>query len=204
VTLRAVAIRGSSLTSAISRSISRLQAGQDLPALARLFLSPFPPRRRHDVEAITTVALAEDDFARLEMLAAEARRLFVLSWDDVRWQHQIEEPVGGDPELRSKPGTSLDRSRAREPGDKAGEFESEDVGDGGPMSEPGKFSARLECERPLRLSAQCGDEVPRQARRLPGWRAGPSAQMAVRSCHPRSTRIADRPHTRVVEHLQNS
>src|SRR5919109_745798 len=70
------------------------------------------------------------------------------------------------------------------------------------MSEPGKLSARLERKRPLRFSAQCGYEVPRQACALPYSVLGRRRRWLSRLAVDDPRTIADSPHTRIVRYFQ--
>src|SRR5262249_28751833 len=56
-----------------------------------------------DIHAITQVTLLEDDVAGLEMLVADARLKGCPGLRQLRWEEQMEEPVGGDPGLAIEP-----------------------------------------------------------------------------------------------------
>ena len=55
-----------------------------------------------EVNAVTQVTLLEDDIARLEMLIPDAGFKGDLCLRQLRREQQMEEPVGGDPNLAVK------------------------------------------------------------------------------------------------------
>src|SRR5919109_867101 len=127
----------------------------------------------------------------------------VLSWTMSGGRSRSRNQSLATRSLRSKPGSFVRYSaRHSNQATKPDTLNPRMSATADPMSEPGKFSERLERERPLRFSAQCGDEVPRQARAFPdsvlGGRRTWLSGLAIHD--PRA--IADCPYTRVVEHLQ--
>jgi len=52
-----------------------------------------------DIKTIPAISLTENNLVRLEVFSNHAGGLVKLELDDVRWQQQIKEPVGGDAEL---------------------------------------------------------------------------------------------------------